>query len=285
MGSWLKDVLGYQNKINEEGIVVIDNIKELPLYGTAFVPLHFCIAICQSGSVSFHYDTTQHFEFKAKDVAVIYPRHMLQPYSVSPDCNVTLVLMSEGMFENQDNHLVKVKRFNFEVVPSFHLDDVQFDSISNAFKVLKAVCELNDVETRNDMKIMVLNMIVKMLDKYNQEHIVSYSKNEGSVCRRFYDALNLNCLKERNVEFYAKMFGFSPKHFSRIICEETGHPVGYWIRKCIVAEAKNTISSRLDLSMQEVSDYLGFRDQASFSRYFKRETGITPTEYRHKLLH
>jgi AraC-like DNA-binding protein len=35
-----------------------------------------------------------------------------------------------------------------------------------------------------------------------------------------------------------------------------------------------------DVSVQVISDRFGFPDQASFCRYFKRGTGLSPTQYR-----
>jgi AraC-like DNA-binding protein len=37
---------------------------------------------------------------------------------------------------------------------------------------------------------------------------------------------------------------------------------------------------RHDLPIQAIADMLGFEEQTAFSRYFKRETGLSPTEYR-----
>jgi AraC-like DNA-binding protein len=37
---------------------------------------------------------------------------------------------------------------------------------------------------------------------------------------------------------------------------------------------------RHDLTVQAISDMLGFDEQATFSRYFRRETGLSPSEFR-----
>ena len=39
---------------------------------------------------------------------------------------------------------------------------------------------------------------------------------------------------------------------------------------------------RHDLNVQAIADMLGFNEQASFSRYFHRETGMSPTEFRER---
>jgi cyclopropane fatty-acyl-phospholipid synthase-like methyltransferase len=47
-----------------------------------------------------------------------------------------------------------------------------------------------------------------------------------------------------------------------------------------IAEAKMLLHIRQDLSLKVIADMLGFGEQASFSRYFKHETGVSPTEFR-----
>lgn len=52
-----------------------------------------------------------------------------------------------------------------------------------------------------------------------------------------------------------------------------------------MAEAKLLLRTNPDLNIQDISNELNFEDQATFSRFFKRETGMTPSAYRHSLTH
>ncbi|MBQ1732382.1 MAG: AraC family transcriptional regulator, partial [Bacteroidales bacterium] len=54
----------------------------------------------------------------------------------------------------------------------------------------------------------------------------------------------------------------------------------YWIQQHVTITAKTLLRTEEQFSLQEISERLGFPDLASFSRYFKRETGISPREYR-----
>ena len=82
--------------------------------------------------------------------------------------------------------------------------------------------------------------------------------------------------------FYAAQACLSPKYFSDVVKQETGHTAAWWIHSHVVAEAKALLQLRRDLNIQTVADMLGFADQAIFSRYFHRETGLYPTEYRNQ---
>ncbi|HCN83031.1 MAG TPA: hypothetical protein DIT07_05335, partial [Sphingobacteriaceae bacterium] len=51
------------------------------------------------------------------------------------------------------------------------------------------------------------------------------------------------------------------------------------IRKRIVLEAKRLLVN-LDLSVTEVSYQLNFKDNSYFSRFFKKQVGFAPEEFR-----
>jgi AraC-like DNA-binding protein len=87
----------------------------------------------------------------------------------------------------------------------------------------------------------------------------------------------------RNVDFYADKVCLSTKHFSAVVKQETSHTPAWWIRSQVTSEAKKLLSMRPDLNVQNIADQLGFDNQATFSRYFKRETGLSPTKYRQSL--
>ena len=82
--------------------------------------------------------------------------------------------------------------------------------------------------------------------------------------------------------FYAHECCLSPKHFSEVIKRETALSPSQWISTYVTICAKSLLDSRKDYTVQQISHYLGFTEQASFTRFFKRETGLTPSEYRER---
>lgn len=57
--------------------------------------------------------------------------------------------------------------------------------------------------------------------------------------------------------------------------------VGDYIDQCVFRQAKLLLQSRL--SMEQISNQLGFCDQFYFSRRFKQRYGMTPSQYRKQL--
>lgn len=80
--------------------------------------------------------------------------------------------------------------------------------------------------------------------------------------------------------FYARICCLSPKHFSEVIKKDTGASPKEWITNFLAARAKSLLDSLEDHTIQQISHLLGFGEQSSFSRFFKKETGMSPKEYR-----
>lgn len=96
--------------------------------------------------------------------------------------------------------------------------------------------------------------------------------------RDFMKLLHLNYMRERSSEFYASQLCISSKYLSIIVKEVTGRSVSDWISEFVVMEAKNLLRFS-GKSVQQVAYALNFSTQSSFGKYFKRLTGISPTEY------
>ena len=83
----------------------------------------------------------------------------------------------------------------------------------------------------------------------------------------------------RTVDFYARKLAVSVTHMNRIARALAGKPVSRLIAERIVMEAKRELVFTA-ISIQQIAAGLGFDDQAYFSRFFVRETGLTPRDFR-----
>ncbi len=79
--------------------------------------------------------------------------------------------------------------------------------------------------------------------------------------------------------FYARELCITPKYLTTLIRRVSGKSVSEWIDIYVVLEAKALLrfSNR---SVQEVAYALNFPNQSFFGSYFKRITGMSPSEFR-----
>lgn len=84
------------------------------------------------------------------------------------------------------------------------------------------------------------------------------------------------------VQDYAAAQQLHPNYLSTVIKSKTGKPVQAWITEKTIAEAQ-ALLSRSTASVQDVAYRLAFKEPGHFSRFFKKHTGLTPSEFRDTL--
>ena len=102
---------------------------------------------------------------------------------------------------------------------------------------------------------------------------------QQELFQRFKSLVSRHCERERNIPFYADQLRITPHHLSAVISRASGHSVMYWINRAVVLRAKVLLHTS-DLLTYEVAERLNFANPPAFNNFFKRETGLTPREYR-----
>ncbi|MFF4185296.1 helix-turn-helix domain-containing protein [Streptomyces sp. NPDC001691] len=83
----------------------------------------------------------------------------------------------------------------------------------------------------------------------------------------------------RSVESYAQDLGLSPGHLQTLVRQATGLTPGGLIRLQRLLEAKRLLIGT-ELTIRQVAAAVGMGDPAYFCRFFRRETGMSPGEFR-----
>ncbi|WP_037840807.1 AraC family transcriptional regulator [Streptomyces sp. NRRL F-5126] len=83
----------------------------------------------------------------------------------------------------------------------------------------------------------------------------------------------------RSVEEYARELGVSTSYLHDVVKRGTGRTPGQLIRAQQILESKRLIAGT-DLTIRQVATAVGFCDPAYFCRFFRRETGVSPGQFR-----
>ncbi|MGG4143121.1 response regulator [Paenibacillus algorifonticola] len=76
---------------------------------------------------------------------------------------------------------------------------------------------------------------------------------------------------------------FNPSYLSRFFKQEQGVNLSEYIDSCRLKKARELLRNG-ELKIREVSSAVGYEAAHSFTRFFKKATGITPQEYRDRFL-
>lgn len=81
------------------------------------------------------------------------------------------------------------------------------------------------------------------------------------------------------VSGYANRLGISPSYLNKLVRTQTRHSAMDWVEIARVNWAKNLLRSS-SLSVTEISKAVGIDDASYFTRFFRKVTGLTPSEFR-----
>lgn len=263
------------------GIMVLRDIHRFSRYGEDFTFPHIVIAINTGGIAHVRYDHQDEI-FHQNEVAVISPNHIMHIIETSETYSMTLIVVSLKLMEQ---FKVMAFRYDFQKyhsAPNCILTEHQTRQLLDIAKVMEDVSnpELK-MEHRAEVQCSLLHVFGELLSSFRTDYDQSRQATRSTlVFNRFMDLLATNYMKEHEVQFYAKELCMTPKYFSKIITDVTGRGANSWINEYLINKAKNMLRSRPDLTLQKIGALLGFTEQASFTRFFHKQTGVSPRTYR-----
>lgn len=125
----------------------------------------------------------------------------------------------------------------------------------------------------------IISNIQDVASEQQQQHPVEKASKGERIFTRFKQLVNEHADRERTVSFYADQLFLSPHHLSYVVNKASGKTVMQWINRAVILRAKVLLKTT-DLMTYEIAERLHFPDHATFSKFFKRETGLRPQEYR-----
>ena len=175
-----------------------------------------------------------------------------------------------------------------------------FDYTSN--EALHLSC--GEIEIYRGVLAMIQQELERGIDKHSRELIVSNIELLLNYCLRFYDRqfvtreeINHTVVKKftdvldryiadkarreglPSVAYFADKCCYSTKYFGELVKTETGRTARDFINDRLLRAAKQLLADE-ELSISQVSQELGFEYPQHFVRFFKSQTGKTPSEYR-----
>ena len=99
---------------------------------------------------------------------------------------------------------------------------------------------------------------------------------------RYLELVDQHYQETQSIQEYAAMLGITPGHLRDIAQEQLGTTPIQLLNRRIVLEAKRQLVHTNE-TIAEIGQALNFHDASYFSRFFKRETGDTPSNFRHKI--
>lgn len=204
-------------------------------------------------------------------------------WELSADTDGYIFFFSQPYYEM---HYVnqKLKNFPFFNSPSFprklQIQSEELEDIVHLFKAIE-----NEHLSQNVMKH---SFILSLITQIYIHSVRDFSRNENEIStagisyfKHYQDFENLLeefFVSQKSISYYASMMNISPKHLNRItqtIMQKTASEI---ITERVILEAKRMLIY-LDESLVEVAFRLGYEEYSYFARVFRKNAGITPSQF------
>lgn len=220
---------------------------------------------------------------------MIIPNNVYKVNAFTDDVKAYFILIDRDELNNQTSFA-----FNkYEMQQALRSSNNNIEKVSdNAFAHILNLCEQlfyynqeeKEITFSQQIKLSLFTSLVYILvgdflqGKGKDINILKNSRKE-SITMKFLQLVSINFMKEKELKFYADKLLISSKYLSNTVREITNQPPSKFITEALLNNAKILLLNS-DNSIKEISNELDFSDQYAFGKFFKKHTGLSPSNFK-----
>lgn len=223
------------------------------------------------------------YEVKPGSLFVLQPGQ-IHHWSLSPDTEGYIFFYSQEIY-NLYFGTKKIEDYPFyqSVMsrPEIHFEAAELDSIIPYFDLMIAE-SMNELPRKEDKLLNLMDCIhIEMARKYLMAtNHIAHSYNHK--IHQLEQLLEQHYTTEKSPSFYADKMNITLKHLNRICKDILNQTVTELITNRVILEAKRILTNP-SKTINQAADMLGFENYSYFTRLFKKQTKMTPSEFRKNL--
>lgn len=269
----------------EDIIAIIDTKPDKdPVISSTVTPDRAAFMLVKTGKATIEIDYTP-YVLEGNNLLLLTPASHVKWLERSPDFSMACVSFSEKIAEEVTAGFEPTFLFFQKEYPVAPVTDDDATFLDHQIRGIHHVM----VHSKGEHQMMIVkNMIqcfyLELYDRSKENFARRVTKNINSqelLFMQFLTLVHKHAATERDLPFYASQLCITTRYLSTIVRNQTGRTAKDFIDSHCLQVIKKQLRSSND-SLQSIAIKLKFPDQSFFSRYFKKLTGITPTEFRAK---
>ena len=261
-------------------------LSEIPSIYEPFLinPNYYSFGMITSGSMKIQV-MDEVSEMGPNTLMVYRPKETFQVIEIEQGTTGLFVLFTKEFIDAQMENIFTVMSNSFLSYGAnvfFELSSKDRDAIQNVFN---SIFFLLNNPTGNYWDTMARNLTSALifqtefvLKKYIDQEQIHSSKDELTF-KLFKNLIMQHFTEERSLKFYSEKMNTTPNQLGIIIKKVSGKSPGKMINTLLVNESKRLLRSTDD-TVGMIADALKFADIYTFSKFFKRNIGYTPAQFR-----
>lgn len=178
--------------------------------------------------------------------------------------------------------------FDYRVNEALHMTDEEHHILSSLMRQIQDELQNEHDELQNSIIIGYIELVLNFCRRfYNRQFMTRRLENSDilmkfdSLLRDYYEEKLQTTLGIPTVQYCADKLCMSPNYFGDVIKRASGDTASNYIRQHVISLAKNEFANGTGIA--QVAYELGFEYPQHLSRMFKKQTGMTPTEYEERI--
>lgn len=174
--------------------------------------------------------------------------------------------------------------FDYRVNEALHMTDEEHDTLVSLMRQIRDEIGRTRDALQDAIIVNYISLVLNFCQRFYNRQFLTRKLENTDVLMKFDTLLRDYFEKNRQltlglptVQYCADQLCMSSNYFGDLIKKTTGDTAGHYIRQYVVLRAQNELATGVGIA--QVAYGLGFEYSQHLSRMFKKQTGITPSEY------
>jgi AraC family transcriptional regulator, transcriptional activator of pobA len=235
----------------------------------------------------FLYGRTQ-YDHNAGSMYFAKPDQIIETKNIEYEIKGFVICLHKDFFIGKPffSQLKNFTFFDYEVNEALHLSDEEESLIWDTYSKIEREYYANQDEFSYHIIWSHINNILQYAQRFYKQQFINRSPITGKQVTRFHRTLEeyiqsnaLTSIGLPTVKYMAGKMNISAGYLSDLLKQETGKTAIEHIHLYLIQHAKELLINS-DFSISEIAFKTGFENLPYFSKLFKKEVGMTPTEFR-----
>lgn len=267
---------------------VYTKVEDLPLNETPEYLEEGINGVCTGGSALFNVFSNKRRVVK-NDLVTIFPYQLASITEISDDFSMVFLKVPKKLFMDTISGIYRPTLDYFFYMRKYYSSPMCEEDCKRFIHFCYILTFRVDLPCSFFRRESVINLLrVFYWDIYafyktnvKKDDSVKYTRKEKLVFDFFCLVIEYHTVS-RDVAFYAEKMCISPKYLTMLITDNTSRSAKEWIVEYTILEIKALLRDS-NLEIKEVVSRTKFQSNSIMTRFFRKHTGITPSEYRERV--
>lgn len=254
-------------------------------------PDYFSYGIISKGKLTVELDgELLQIDNKKRSFFVYRPHQNLKIIDVSPGTQGAFVLFNKKFIQTLDNHYLSITEKTFlerRFGTYYSLKTKDFNRLkglfTKTFDLLSFISAELWEQTAKNLMLVLISETDLIIDKYKPSSKQLIFSRSHQLLEKFTQLVGEKYLEEQNLDFYAQHLNISVNYLHKIVQNSLNTTPSKLIQDSILEHAVRLLENT-DLNISELAVRISFNDVYSFSKFFKKNMGLSPKKYRNEFL-